>query len=83
MNGPWYNTTMFSLWHGLSFEGYVTTSIRDRYNLMCSIEANDRYYPTINYDAISGGGKTSPYNPTKDTLVSFGIKLIFIEKWIK
>ena len=48
MNGPWYNTTMFSLWHGLSFEGYVTTSIRDRYNLMCSIESHESEQKTIN-----------------------------------
>ena len=33
LNGPWYNTTIFSLLHGSSFKDYVTTSIKYIYNL--------------------------------------------------
>ena len=40
LNGPCYNTKICSLLHGLSFEDYVTTYRRDRYNIMCSIGAH-------------------------------------------
>ena len=46
----------------LAFEDYVTTSRRDRYNLMCSIEVHGRAHPTINDDTSSGGGIPLPSN---------------------
>ena len=42
LNSPWYNTTICSKLHGLVFEDYFTTSKRDKYNLMCSIEAHEK-----------------------------------------
>ena len=50
---------------------------------MCSIDAHDRYHPTINDDASSGGGITLPYNSTKYVSVSFGLTLNFIDIWLK
>ena len=57
LNGPWYNTMICSQFHCSSFEYYVTTGKRDRYNIMCSIEDHDIDFPTVNDDAISGGGR--------------------------
>ena len=48
--------------HVLSSKYYVTTSIRDRYNLMCEVEAHERDQPTINDGASSGGGRPLPSN---------------------
>ena len=39
-NGPWYKTILCSQLRGLVFEDYFTTPKRDKYNLMCSIEAH-------------------------------------------
>ena len=61
--------------HYLSSENYVKTEIRDRYNLMCSIEDHYIESPTINGDASSGGDRPLPYNSTKYVLVSFGLTL--------
>ena len=38
LNGPWYTTTICSKLHGLYFEGDVTTAIKYRCSIMCSIE---------------------------------------------
>ena len=42
LNGPWYNTSICSQLHGLLFEDYFTTSKRDKYDIMCSIEAHGK-----------------------------------------
>ena len=59
-NGPWYNTMICSLSHGSLFEDYITTTKRDRYNLMCSIESHERNHKLINDKEISGGGRPLP-----------------------
>ena len=58
LNVPWYDIKICPRLHGSLFEDYVTTDRRDRYNLMCSIEAHKRDHKTINDDASSGGGIT-------------------------
>ena len=40
---------------GFLFDEYVTTYRRDRYNLMCLIDAHKIYYKSIKYKAGSGG----------------------------
>ena len=42
LNGPWYNTTICPRLQTLLFGYSVTTNIHYRYNLMCSIEDNER-----------------------------------------
>ena len=39
--GPWYNTDICSKFHGKMFEDFITHARTDRYNLLCSIVAND------------------------------------------
>ena len=77
------NTKTCLQYHGLLFEYYVTTTRRDIYNIMCSIEDHERERTNINYDASSGCGIPLSPNPKKYVLVSFGLALNFIEIWIK
>ena len=39
---PWYNTDICSKLHGIMFEDFITHSMTDKYNLMCSIVVNDK-----------------------------------------
>ena len=68
--------------HGSAFEDYVTTTIKDRYNLMCSIEVYYIISPTINDDSSSGGGRPLLYESTIDVLVSLGLTLKFFYSWV-
>ena len=70
INDPWYNTTIFSRLHGLSFEDYFKTSICDKYNLMCSIEVHENHksvnkHKPVNYEKISGGDRPLASNSTE------------------
>ena len=40
--GPWYNTAICSRLHGILFEAFITHTITNRYNLLCSIVAHDK-----------------------------------------
>ena len=41
----WYNTAIFSRLHGSLFEYFITHARTDRYNIMCSLVANDKKQP--------------------------------------
>ena len=78
LNYPWYNTIFFSQLYGSYFEDYVTTAIKDRYNLIFSIESRNIMNPTVNYYAGSCVGRPLPHESTVDSLVSLGLTLNFI-----
>ena len=59
----------------LQLKGYI-------YNIMCSIEAHSREWPTVNDDASSRGGIPLP-SSYKNVLVSCGQTPNFIEIWIE
>ena len=40
--GPWHNKNICSKLYGTTFEGFITQSRTDRYNIMCSLVAHDR-----------------------------------------
>ena len=83
INIPCYNTTICSQLQGLLFEDYVKTTRRERYNLMCSIEAHERKHKYVNDEASSGGGRPLPPNSTEDDLISSGLTFNLIESWLK
>ena len=83
INFPWYNTMICSRLHGLLYEYYVTTAIRERYSIMRSIEDHNKEKPTINYDTSSGGDIPLTYNSTKYLLFSFGLILNCIDSCTK
>ena len=44
--GQWYNTSIFSKFHGKMFEDFIRHARTDRYNLMCSIIAHNKKQPS-------------------------------------
>ena len=48
--GPWYNTAICSRFHGSLFGYFMTHSITDRYNLLCSLVAHDLKKPAYEDD---------------------------------
>ena len=50
---------------------------------MFLIESHGREQKYVNDGLISGGGRPLPSNLTKYTLISFGIRLNFIDSCIK
>ena len=40
----WYNTAIFSKFHGSLFEDFITHAKTDKYNFMCSLVAHDKNY---------------------------------------
>ena len=49
---------------------------------MYSIEAHERNHKYVNDEASSSGGRPLKLNPIKDSLISFGLTLNFIESWL-
>ena len=41
-DGPWYNIFICKKIHGKMFEEFIRNKITDRYNPMCSIDANEK-----------------------------------------
>ena len=56
--GPWYNTSICLKFHGSRFEDFITQSITDRYNLMCSLVAHDKLQLYYKDDEISIGDRS-------------------------
>ena len=44
-DGPWYNTSICTKFHGTVFEIYIRNSITDRYNLMCYFDSHEKQHP--------------------------------------
>ena len=71
LNGPWYNTMIYSQLHCSSFEDYFTTAKRDNYNIMCSIESHGKIHKSVNYhkpvniETSIGGARPLPSNSTE------------------
>ena len=53
---PWYNTTIFTKLNGQIFEDYLKMVLKDRYELMCTVDAYDKDHVSTPVGAISGGG---------------------------
>ena len=60
ISGQWYNTAICSQLNGLLYKDNVTTFICDKYNLMCSTEAHEREYKSVNDEASTGGVRLLP-----------------------
>ena len=60
--GPWYSTPIYLNFHGSMFEDFITHVRTDRYNLMCSLFANDKIQPDYEDDKISIGDRSIPKN---------------------
>ena len=70
--GLWYNTSICKKVHGKVFEGFIRNAITDRYNIMCSIDAHEKYHKSSCDNGSSGGGFPLPSNSTTEELVLLG-----------
>ena len=62
--GPWYNTSIWTKLHWTSFENYIRNEITDRYNLMCSIDSNEKQKTSSIYEIRNVGDNVLPSNLT-------------------
>ena len=52
--GPWYNTYICKKLHGTMLEEFIRNARTNRYNIMCSIGAHEKYH-TSSFDYGSRG----------------------------
>ena len=55
-NGPWYNTMICSQLRFHNFEDYFTTGRKDRYELLCDVDAYDIFHSSGPDNASIGVG---------------------------
>ena len=67
--GPWYNRYICKKLNGKLFEVFIINAITDRYNIMCSIDENERDHKSSSRDdGSSGGGCSLPTTSTTEAL---------------
>ena len=73
----------FTKLNGTVFEKYIRNERTNRYNIICSIYANNKQQTSSVDDGISSGGNELPPNSTTEALASQGANFDFIDCWIK
>ena len=63
--GPWYNTIISSKLNVQSFEDYLKTGLRDRYELMCAFNVYEKEHASMTDYISSGVGIPMPSIPYK------------------
>ena len=81
--GPWYNTAIYSRFHEILFEDFITHSRTDRYDIMCYLVAHDKRQYSYEDKEISLLDSLIPKNATVESLEALGDTLNFIEIWLK
>ena len=66
-----------------SYEDYISAAIKDRYNLMYSIDVHDKMRPTGNDYSSSGGDRPLPYKSTVDVILSLVLTMNSIYSWLQ
>ena len=61
---PWYKKNICSKLHGIKFEDFITQARTDRYNIMCSLVAHDRFQNDYKEDESSIGDREIPNDAT-------------------
>ena len=82
-NGSWYNKTICSQLNGPNFEYYFKKGQKYRYELVCDFDAyNKQHIPMPEY-ASSGDGIPLSIFSYKETRISLGRTINFIDNWIQ
>ena len=81
--GPWYNTSIYLRLQGSLFEDFITHSISDRYNIICSVVSHDKIKPAYEDDENSIGDRSIPKNATVENLKALGDTIKNIDIWLK
>ena len=79
----WYNKNICSKLHGIKFEDFITQARTDRYNIMCSLVARDRFQKDYKDDESSISDIAIQNDATVKELKSLGATFNFIDIWIK
>ena len=74
---------MCSKLYGSRFDDFFTKAVTDRYNLICSLVANDKLQIDYKYDESSIGDRSIPDYATIRTLEELGAIINFIDIWLK
>ena len=82
-NGPCYNTTIYSQLSGQKFEDYFEAVRKDRYELMCDVDAYDRAHQSEPYHISSGDGIPYKITPYTSALESLGDIVNFIDNLLR
>ena len=77
--GPWYNTSICLKLHGSRFDNFIAQARIDRYILMCSLVAHDKFQPDYKDYEISIGDRSIPDNATPKALEALGATINFID----
>ena len=80
-DGPWYNTKIFSQYHGSIFEQLFRTICKDMYDIMCDTNAYNNMHVTEPDGTSSGGDTPLLNNSTTDAIASIGLALKLIYNW--
>ena len=80
--GRWHNKNICSKLYGTTFEGFITQSRTDRYNIMCYLVAHDRMQDNKQDDESSLGDRKILKDATVKALNSLGATFNFIDIWI-
>ena len=65
------------------FESFIRNVKSDRCNIMCSVDAHEKYNPSEHDYGSSGGGLPLPLNSTTEALVSLIPTIDFIGCWLQ
>ena len=65
------------------FEGFIRNARTDRYEIMCSTNANEKYHQSSCDEGSSGGGCPLPSNSTTKALFLLGGTIYFIGFWLE
>ena len=80
---PLYNTTIFSQLNSQSFEEFFKTGRKDRYELVCAVDAYNKVHVPVPDNANSGGGRPFTISSYKGELISLGQTINLIDNWIQ
>ena len=81
--GPWYNTSICKQLHRKVFEVFIRNARTKKYNLMSSIGAHEKNYPSVHDDGSSGGGSPIPSHSTAAALVPLSTAINFNGCWLQ
>ena len=81
--GPLCNRNICSKLHEIRLEDFITQARIDRYNLMCSLVAQDRFQLYDEDDVSSIGDRAIPNDATIKKLEALGATFNFIDIWLK
>ena len=79
----WYNTTICTKLNGQTFGYYLKTVQKDRYDLMCSVDAHYKEHVTMTSYVGSGVGRPISITSSKKELQSLGHTINFLDNWLQ